>query len=385
MEIIVYFEGDNSVKDWFTSVMDIKEKIIFKKMPTRNDTATYADLPAYVSDILYLDKPDLIVSMVHDGHEKPLLSIEFASCTPQYQHSLQRFSRMLASVTTGCPSVLIIPYKKRSNDGESVYTRSTSIEYGAVRLMDVFKVPCFILDWTSDENHFLINEPNMQYPLIHSDGINALKDLIQACTEARQDVNYSDSLSQKQIVHKLTDLNRTNAYRNGVPTISNPSGGSNTSHVKLDLLETDDVFDKIRSISRFHRSLCDVAPEFIKDRKKSLTFYPTRITAHAGDPYVGMIGYYDIAFTRFGKSTRERHYNLVAYAKDVSIGEITDVMSTFVDKKCPFTDGLSKSNSKMYNYHLKKGCKETKTKPVRIYSELADIVVCSDGVLFNAG
>jgi len=385
MEIIVYYEGDDSVKDWFTSVMDIKEQITYKKMPTRNDTAAYADLPAYVSDILYLDKPDLIISMVHDCHEKPLLSIEFASCTPQYQHSLQRFSRMLASVTTGCPSVLIIPFKKLSNDGESVYTRSTSIEYGAVRLMDVFKTPCFILDWASDEKHFLVNEPNMQYPLISSKGINLLKELIQACTESRQDVNYSDSLSQKKIIHQLTDENRSSAYRNGVPTISNPSGGTGNSQVKLDLLETKDVLTEISNISRFHKNLCNAAPQYIVDREKSLTFYPTRITAHAGDPYVGMIGYYDIAFTRFGKSTRERHYNLVAYAKDVSIHEITDVMSKFVTKTCPFTDDLTKSNSKMYNYHLKNGCKETKTKPVRIYAELADIVIFSDGVLFNAG
>lgn len=385
MEIIVYYEGDESVKDWFTSVMNTEEQITYKKMPTRNSTAAYADLPAYVSDILYLDKPDLIVSMIYDGHEKPLLSIEFASCTPQYQHSLQRFSRMLASATTGCPSVLIIPFEKRSNDGESVYTRSASIEYGAVRLMDVFKTPCFILDWASDGESFLVNEPNMQYPLIDSKGINSLKELIQACTESRQDVNYSDSLSQKKIVHQLTDVNRTNAYRNGVPTISNPSGGTGASQVKLDLLETEDVFGEIRGISRLHKSLCDMAPQFIKDREKSLIFYPTRITAHAGDPYVGMIGYYDIAFTRFGKSTRERHYNLVAYAKDVSISEVTDVMSMFVNEKCPFNDGLRKSNSKMYNYHLKNGCKETKAKPVRIYAELADIVILSDGVLFNAG
>jgi len=385
MEIVVYFEGDDTVKDWFTSVMDIDDDIIYKKMPTRNDVAAFADLPAYISDILYLDKPDLIASMVHDGHEKPLLSIEFASCTPQYQHALQRFSRMLASATAGCPSVLVIPFKKRSNDSESIYTRSTSIEYGAVRLMDVFKTPCFIIDWTSDENHFLLNEPDMQYPLIDTEGIKSLRKLMQACIESRQDVNYSDSLFQKQIVHQLTDANRSNAYRNGAPSIANPSGGTGTSQVKLNLLETDALLEEIGNTSRFHKSLCDVAPQFIKDREKSLAFYPTRITAHAGDPYVGMIGYYDIAFTRFGSSTRDRHYNLVAYAKDVSITEVTNVMTSFVNNKCPFTDDLSKGNSKMYNYHLKNGCKETKGKPIRIYAELADIVIFNDGVLFNAG
>ena len=384
MEIIVYYEGDESIKDWLIKVMNIEGAVTFKKMPTKNDTARYADLPAHVADILYLDKPDLIISIIHDGHEKPLLSIEFASCTPQYQHSLQRFSRMLASVTTGCPSVLIIPFRKRANNGDSVYTRSTSIEYGAVRLMDVFKTPCFILDWPSDQHHFLLNEANTQYPQLDSEGVNALKSLIDACVRSRQDVNYSASLFQKKIVHELTDANRANAYRNGAPTISNPSGGTSNSSVKLDLLQTQDLLDEIKAMSPFHKALCDLAPQFIKDRKQSLTFYPTRITEHAGDPYVGMIGYYDIAFTRYGQSTRERHYNLVAYARDVSINEVTATMSKFIASS-PFTKGLNKNNAKMYNYQLKNGCRAVKPKPVRVYAELADIVIFSDGVLFNAG
>jgi hypothetical protein len=384
MDLITYYEGDDSVKNWFSQIVPT-HNVTYKKMPSSNATKDYADLPAYVSDILYLDKPDLIISMLHDGHEKPLLSIEFASCTPQYQHSLQRFSRMLASISAGCPSVLVIPFKKRSNDGENIYTRSTAIEYGSVKLMDVFKTPCFILDWPIDENCFLVNENGTQYPLIGSEGMNKLKELMSSCLRAREDVNYVDSLSQQKIVHQLTDISRTNAYRNGVPSIRNPSGGDKKSQVKLDLVNTTDLLGQISSKSPFHKALCKNAPSFIKDRVESLVFYPTRITAHAGDPYVGMIGYYDVAFTRYGKNTRDRYYNLVAYAKDVSIKEVTDVMTKFAEKTCPFVDDLNSKSSKMYNYHLKNGCKETKSKPVRIYAELADIVIFKDGVLFNAG
>ena len=138
-------------------------------------------------------------------------------------------------------------------------------------------------------------------------------------------------------------------------------------------------------LSPFHKKLAKEIPSYIMDREQSLVFYPTRVTEHAGDPYVGMIGYYDIAFTRSGESTRERFYNLVAYAKDVSITEITDVMHTFNNSKCPFAAPLVQKTSKSYNYHLRNGCKETKTKPARIYAELADIIIFKDGVLFNAG
>ena len=383
MNLIAYYEGDDSVKTWFSSV--VSANVIYKKMPVRNDTNEYADLPAYVSDILYLDKPDLIISMQHDGHEKPLLSIEFASCTPQYQHALQRFSRMLASISTGCPSVLIIPAIKRENSGERVYKRSAAIEYGAVRLMDIFKTSCFILDWPTDENFFLMNEQGTQYPAIKSEGIKSLEEFISECINSREDVNYIESLSKKKVVNRLTDLIRTQAYRNGVPSISNPAGGNKNSSVKLDLVNTKDIMQEISEKSSLHKALCDTAPTFITDREESLVFYPTRITAHAGDPYVGMIGYYDIAFTRFGKSTRERYYNLIAYAENVSISEVTDVMSKYVDNICPFKKGINERNSKIYNYHLKSGCKETKSKPVRIYAELADVIIFKDGVLFNAG
>ena len=47
-------------------------------MPTRNDTAAYADLPAYVSDILYLDKPDLIISV---GSKPAAISNKFPAKT----------------------------------------------------------------------------------------------------------------------------------------------------------------------------------------------------------------------------------------------------------------------------------------------------------------
>ena len=219
------------LKTWLDQI--VSAPIKYKKMPIRNDTSDYADLPKHVSDILYLDKPDIIFTMMDGGHEKPLLSIEFASCTPQYQHALQRFSRMVASISTRCPSVIIIPKKKRENTGgHRVYSRSPAIEYGAVRLMDIYRTPCFVLDWPSDKNHFLQMEDETSYPPIVSASMLDLKTLITACIKARSDVNYSESLCKSQIVRTLTDKNRVNAYKGGVPTISNPSGGNKKSSGK---------------------------------------------------------------------------------------------------------------------------------------------------------
>ena len=106
---------------------------------------------------------------------------------------------------------------------------------------------------------------------------------------------------------------------------------------------------------------------------------------HAGDPYVGMIGYYDIAFCRNGPSTRDRIYNLIAYCETLSIEEVESAMKKFNVETCPFRDPVKPTNVLKFSYHLRHGCRETKIKPLRIYSELADIVIFKDGVLFNVG
>ena len=383
MKLIAYYEGDISVTSWLSNLLN-GVQITFRKLPTQNNSADYADLPSYVSDILYLDKPDLILAASVQGHEKPLLSVEFASCTPQYQHALQRFSRMLASASADCPSVIIMAPEKRENggDGNRVYKRSAALEYGAVKLMDTFKLPCFVFDWPVDKDSYLETENATQWPPITAQSMQKLAKFIYACIDSRNNLNYSDALSRTAIVMELIDENRASAYAKGVPTIANPSGGDKKSAVKLDLKNTADLVQDIVAISPKHRALAEGVSKFIIEREQSLVFYPSRVTAHAGDPYVGMIGYYDIAFTRTGKTTRERLYNLVAFAMDVSISEVTDVMEDFNKSKCPFAKTFDPKIAKQYNYHLKNGCKETKSKPVRIYAELADIVVFKDGVLF---
>ena len=387
MQLIAYYEGAAETISWLNTVLG-RTDVIYKKLPTSNDSKEFTRLPAYVADILNLDKPDIILSGKIDGdHEKPIFSIEFASCTPQYQHALQRFSRMMAGVINGCPSVIIIPLVKAENSGGSRrYSRSRAIEYGAVRLMDIFNSPAFVLDW-EDVNGTLTTENNMSLPRIESDGIQQLQELLRSALVQFANIDYISALWRLPLVKKLVDNTRVRAYAGGAPSIAQPGGGSvgRTSLSNLDLLKTDDLLDEVKSKSTIHAVQIELISDFINLREQSLVFYPSRVTAHAGDPYVGMIGYYDIAFCRVGKSTRERSYNLVAYCKGVSINEINKTMQNYNKCSCPFVDGVNSTNLEKYSYHLKYGCKLTKSKPVRIYAELADLVIFDDGIIYNAG
>lgn len=386
MQLIAYYEGSTQTQNWLNAALN-RTDIIYRKIPTQNNSIEFTKLPAYVADILYLDKPDIIISGSISGeHEKPIFSIEFASCTPQYQHALQRFSRMMASVVNGCPSVLILPQNKRENDeGIRMYKRSRAVEYGAVRLMDIFGVPAFIFDW-EDDNGILKMEGTTGLPLLSSNSIKELSKLLNDSIKEFHKIDYVNALWRLPVSKKLLDETRVRAYTGGTPTIDQPGGGTGgTSSSKLDLIKTKDLLTKIEKISIVHKAQVKKISKFILEREDSLVFYPTRITAHAGDPYVGMIGYYDIAFCRVGKTTRERNYNLIAFCNDVSIDEINTTMTQFNNHKCPFVEDLTTKKLESYSYHLKYGCKLTKTKPARIHAELADIVVFNDGIIYNVG
>lgn len=386
MKLIAYYEGGKPTELWLNTVLG-RTDIVYYKLPSKNISNDFTKLPAYVADILNLDKPDIIISGSLDGeHERPIFSIEFASCTPQYQHALQRFSRMMASVVNGCPSAIIIPSSKRENSaGKRLYKRSQAIDYGAVKLMDIYGTPAFVFDW-EDKDGILQMEGGTNLPPIASSSVQQLKTLLIKAIEQFNNVDYIKALWKLPITRELLDETRTRAYSGNPPSISKPGGGEGgPSKSNLKLIKTADLVKDLESRSPAHKAQIKKISGFINDRDFSLVFYPTRFTAHAGDPYVGMIGYYDIAFCRVGKTTRDREYNLIAYCKDVSIDELNSSMIRFNAQGCPFTKEVSTSKLQTYSYHLKYGCKLTKSKPIRIYAELADIIIFKDGIIYNVG
>lgn len=390
MNLIAYYEGSDATKGWIEKIIGPNHSISFQKLPTTNLSNEFAKLPAYVADILYLDKPDVILSAKTDEfHEKPIASIELASCTPQYQHALQRFSRMMASVVNGCPSILVMaPQKTENNGGTRLYRRSKAVDYGAVRLMDIYQIPAFVFDWPEDDG-ILRCEGATGCPDLSSTSMQDLKAFIADAIACFGSLNYVEALWRLPSARKHLEETRTRAYSPGPPTIAKPGGGNTadggTSAANLGLRYTADVLHDVRTVvSKGSRYLAEL-PAFISDRKQSLVFSPTRFMSHAGDPYVGMIGYYDIAFCRIGRTSRERQYNLVADCRTIDFAEVENSMKNFNDTSCPFQSNLSPTNILKYAYHLKHGCRETKPKPIRIYSELADLVIFSDRILFNAG
>ena len=362
--LIIYYEGAKSIEEWLTSILPNIE-ISFRKIPVRNDSKDFDNLPENIKDLLYLDKPDIIISgKITNNSYKPFVTIELASCTPQYQHALQRFPRMLGSISRNCPSFLIMPSTKRENSvGLRLYKRSQAIDYAAFRLMELFSVPAFVLDWPSDKNGYLIFNKQDNLPPIDSKEMNLLKEFLNLSLENYKKQNFIPKVMGGEIVEKLTKYSREKAFKNGRPNFEKPSGNrSAKSNAKLNLLDTENLISEILTKQIISEKEKKLIPSKVLKRKKSIVMYPTRILEHAGDPYVGMICYYDIAFCRNGKDTINRDYNLIAYCRNLSKYQI---------KK--YWDQLeieSIENIKV-------------SKPVRIYYEIADLIIFNDGILYK--
>jgi hypothetical protein len=203
---------------------------------------------------------------------------------------------------------------------------------------------------------------------------------------AFEQIDYLGALQRLDLTQRLVDETRVAAYAGGAPTIERPGGGAGAAagaQAKLDLIPTTDLIKRLAAEGRATPVSISQLPDHFRSREQSLLFYPTRVAAHAGDPYVGMMAYYDIAFCRTGPSTRERRFNLVAYCNGVNLSETTDRMAAFNNDKCPFDQGYSASGMLTYSYHLRDGCRKTKIKPIRIYAELADLIAFNDGILVS--
>ena len=363
MELVIYYEGADSIEDWLNSILPNVD-ISFEKLPNKNNSKSFDLLPENIKRLLYLDKPDIIISgKITNDYYKPFVTIELASCTPQYQHALQRFPRMLGSISINCPSFLIMPSEKRGNSNAQPYKRSQAIDYGAFRLMELYSVPAFVLDWPSDENGYLIFNKQDNLPPIDCNALDLLKEFLNESLENYKNENFVSKIMGSEIVEELKKYSEPRALKNGRPNFDKPSGErSAKSKVKLDLLDTEKLISEIFTKQIISKKERELIPSKILNRNKSIVMYPTRILEHAGDPYVGMLCYYDIALCRNGPDPINRDYNLIAYCRNLSKNQIKKYWDRF-------------------NINSIENIKQS--KPLRIYYEIADLIIFSDGILYK--
>lgn len=142
------------------------------------------------------------------------------------------------------------------------------------------------------------------------------------------------------------------------------------------------------SVARIKKTI-GALPHRIFQRDKCLVFKPTgRLLEHAGDPYVGMLAFFDYAFCRTGTGVEDRKLNLIHMPANGASDHILDEFApdgyhSYWKNKCPFRESDLPSVEQQFaiSHHLQYGCVLTKSKPQRVLGYFADLIVFQDAVL----
>lgn len=415
MELILRTENSSNF-EWLKKIVGEENECIFKNIPEpRHLNASFSNaddgfhyLPKKIQKLLKFDKTDFIISCKKNNIETPLISIEITASAPLSQHIEQRMARMISAAELGIVPIYICPNYTKTEDKEYSFNKKYFDLFQKIGTIN--KLPCVLFNFPDKDGVLLNDEDSPGCPDLNDPKIKHLINFVRAIIlESKKkesfDFNYFNNPLIKKtfsIQEKLSQGKRYNIESMGT----------------CNMIKTENLFDYIKGYSELDNSHLksvfeNEAIKKILSREQSLIFYvgshrklkKSRLFAHSGDPYVGMLAAIDYAFCRVGKNVDERKANIIFIPGNDEDKYFEKVFSTkgynrFWKKCCPFryTDiernlsGLNESdkllkveqNIKKLNkisHHLEHGCSYTKERPLKMYAHFCDMIIFKDSIL----
>ena len=395
MELVVRTDQIASSK-WIDKILTNEYALIKEEIP-KAGSPDFLNLTEKLKNILRLDKPDIIISTIRDGLEKPLISIELSACKLQSQHIEQRMARIVAAAENGVPAIYICGKELVGTDDKVVPFDPKHYQL-MYKIGNINRVPTFFFHWPTRGKGYIHQEgihgsPPINDPEIQK-AITVIKTLINEEKKLSRTHSYFNnsfieeefSALKSRALGKKYDLYKMAYKKDGEPIKNSTLLEINTN----ELLEyLSDYMD--RDVSWIDKTIKSF-PKRILNREKTIIFKPnttkSRMFIKAGDPYVGMIASFDYAFCRSGPTVDQRKKNLIYMPlnKDDSYMKKTlakDGFNKFYKKDCPFKSTEAKKVQDQFKiaHHLQYGCTFTKIKPMKIYSNFTDLMVFKDSLL----
>ena len=403
MELIIRTENEDNF-EWFKKALGDSYSYIFKEIPipdnlsgrTNITNSSFHNLPKKIKDLLKFDKTDFIVSVILDDVETPIISLEITKSAPLSQHIEQRMARMISAAELGIVPIFICPNRLKKENGDYY---KFSIKYYDLynKIGSINKLPCVIFNYP-DSDGTLINDTDYpECPEINNENINQtinfIKEILSEIKNFKNlDFNYFNNEKIKKIFsdqHLLAKNNKYDLEKMGT----------------CELIETRELFNYLKNyLNKDEEWIKKVFSEIsnkIKSRKKSLIFFPgkirklekSRLFAHSGDPYVGMLSALDYAFCRIGRTVDDRNINLIYIPGNKEDTDFEKVFAPkgfnkFYERDCPFKlskidedSDLAVSQQIKISHHLQYGCTYSKIRPLKIYAHYCDLIVFKNAVL----
>ena len=351
-----------------------------------NNTKGFAQNPRRIQELLYLDKPDVIISHQRSPSdiEQPVLAVEFSEQTPMGQNAYQRFPRAVAAAECSVPFVIVFPSKDwvpRAQPSTSGWDHASPFIFNGLRkLTDFHQLPALAVDWPFDEvadpirGYKRYDDEYRNLPSTHSNEAKELFSIVDIVLENTIDRNGPHELFRNRtVMARINDLDERRMSRGAKFLESPPStSGSFLPTQELGAYVRQECSDRSFDESRL--------PDHILSRDQSFVFYASTKTLRA-DPYTGTLLVYDYSFCRYGATKDDRHTNLVVHLPRVGLDQLAGKYSGFYDRGCPFKDN-SVNDARYLALHLRDGCRFTKQKELRVFFYFADVVVLDDLVLY---
>ncbi len=403
MELIIRTENESNF-NWIKKIIGEDHTYQYKTIPQPrhlqwqyiNVEQDFHHLPKKIKDLLKFDKTDFIISILENNLEIPIISLEITASAPPSQHIEQRTARMISAAETGVIPIFICPNFIKTDSNE--YSFDTKFYNLFNKIGSLNKIPFLLFHFPDNNGTLLHDEESHGCPLINHENTQNLIKFIKKVlleTESRKELNfnYFNNSEIKKTFNDQLALSKGKSYKvDRMDTCQIIKTKNLIEYIKKYSTEiNDELFDNI----------IKNMPSRLIQREKSLIFFPgnvrklalSRLFAHAGDPYAGMIAALDYAFCRIGPTTEERDTNLIFIPGNEDDSKFKKVFASegynsFYKKHCPLnhttTDKNASKASKQLNkisHHLEHGCTFSKERPLKIYSHYCDMIVFKDSLL----
>jgi len=416
LDIVIWHSPEASIlSDWIIDKTSLRNQpsVIKKELAMSDASAprTFHLMPARIKEILYLDSPDIIISI----SDVPVISIEISEEAGTGHNVFQRFSRLAAAVENNVAAFYIYPEAVWINRTKSNTKRwdvlNPLIFKTMENMMRIYDIPAFLYFFPTDyqgdtkkpptsdfgpKGHSYEDDPN--YPGVPSSSSIEMKQLL-AHLEEMLKISYSSAPSQVGAIalkKKWAQDKRDWMAHQWATRNAGKPWSPQTATIEVDTQVL------LAFLSRYAEKGHNFGP-MLSSRARTVIYFPKEKYRPQGDPYTGALASLDYLLCRDGKTYEDREKNLVIAFGELEFlksGELARVSgpATIGDYVTPIQDlyrsksrvllgrsyvDLKKGQIPRYMMQVRHGTTYTKRKDLRIFAYFADAIIFPDGSLWR--
>lgn len=423
MEFVIWQPtGSEPLVDWLIEHTDLKiirdsDNLIVNLLPKSDgdNPKNFFQMPNRIKEILYLDSPDLILSI----NSVPVLSLEISREAGTGHNAFQRFSRIAAAVENGVAAFYIYPEA-------AIVSRENSDSWDVINplifktleeIMKVHDIPAFLYfhptefkgvrrpviktDASSPKGMLLETDP--MFPGQPDSSDPQMQELFSHVNEI---LRLAKTLTPSEIGHASLKEIWARQKREWMSTQwhlkrTNDTGTQRLEHEMSPITATMEIETSIliRHLTKYADSNLDFG-NLLPKRPRTIIYNPTGRYRENGDPYTGCLVALDYLLCRQGKTYEDRGKNLVIAFGEIEIndGELSITGPAEINDYVEPIRSLYNNSNKVllglpfpqligqiprYMMQVRHGTTYTKNKPSRIYAYFADAIIFKDGSLWR--